>query len=50
MSQSRISRMEGRANEDPVKEVAALQYVKANGPHPNVIEVSEVRKSPSHNY
>ena len=36
--------MEARnSSEDPLKEVAALQLLKTCGPHPNVIEVVEVR-------
>lgn len=31
------------SSEDPLKEVSALQFVKAHGAHPNVIEVVEVR-------
>ena len=34
--------MEGSGNEDPLKEIAALQYLKVNGPHPHIIEVTEV--------
>lgn len=44
MSREKISSMEGRnSSEDPIKEVAALQFLKATGQHPNVIEVVEVR-------
>lgn len=31
------------SSEDPLKEVAALQFLKTYGPHPNVIDVVEVR-------
>lgn len=29
-------------NENPVAEASALQYLKGYGPHPNIIEVTEV--------
>lgn len=29
-------------NENPLREASALQYLTVNGPHPNVIEVTEV--------
>lgn len=29
-------------NENPITAVSALKYLGANGPHPNVIEVTEV--------
>ena len=28
--------------ENPYKEISTLQYLMENGPHPNVIEVTEV--------
>lgn len=42
MSLERIERMGALANEDPLKEIAALQYLTANGPHPNMIQLTEV--------
>lgn len=35
--------MEGRTHEDPLREVAALQYLSGKG-HPNVLTCTEVRK------
>lgn len=45
MSLEMISRRTGHNSEDPFKEVSALQFLKAEGSHPNVIEVVEVRTS-----
>lgn len=43
MNLERIHGMDARnSSEDPLKEVAALQFLKTYGPHPNVIEVVEV--------
>ncbi|CAM9989773.1 unnamed protein product [Laminaria digitata] len=50
MSLERISRMDGSANEDPLKEIAALQYLSANGPHPNIIQVAEVLRDSEYMY
>eukprot|EP00752_Nemacystus_decipiens_P011246 g9995.t1 len=42
MSLERIHGMDARnSSEDPLKEVAALQFLKAHGPHPNVIDIVE---------
>jgi len=44
MSVEKITSEDARSSsEDPLKEVSALQFLKAHGPHPNVIEVVEVR-------
>lgn len=44
MGLEKISSMAQRnSSEDPIKEVAALQFLKATGQHPNVIEVVEVK-------
>ncbi len=44
MSMERITSEDARSSsEDPLKEVSALQFLKEHGPHPNVIEVVEVR-------
>lgn len=43
MRLERINGMDARnSSEDPLKEVAALQFLKTYGPHPNVIDVVEV--------
>lgn len=43
MSLERIRSTDARnCSEDPLKEVAALQFLKRYGPHENVIEVVEV--------
>ncbi|CAN0355805.1 unnamed protein product [Ectocarpus sp. 13 AM-2016] len=43
MSLERISSMAGRQScEDPLQEIAILQFLKAHESHPNVIEVVEV--------
>ena len=34
--------MEGRSHENPLQEVAALQYLSGQG-HPNVLNCTEVR-------
>ena len=44
MSVERIYSEDARnSSEDPLKEVSILQFLKAHGPHPNIIEVIEVR-------
>lgn len=44
MSLEKISSLAQRnSSEDPIKEVAVLQFLKAAGRHPNVIEVVEVK-------
>lgn len=42
MDTATIISSRGQIDEDPEKEVAALQYIKANGPHASVIEITEV--------
>lgn len=44
LSLDRLREMQGRTHEDPLREVAALQYLSA---HPNVLtctEVSQINK------
>ncbi|CAM9316217.1 unnamed protein product [Ectocarpus sp. 6 AP-2014] len=51
MSLERISSMAGRQScEDPLQEVAILQFLKAHGSHPNVIEVVEVLRDEEYIY
>ncbi|CAB1100776.1 unnamed protein product [Ectocarpus sp. CCAP 1310/34] len=51
MSLERISSMAGRHScEDPLHEVAILQFLKAHGSHPNVIEVVEVLRDEEYIY
>lgn len=42
MSLERLRMMQGRTHEDPLREVAALQYLSGEG-HPNVLTCTEVR-------
>lgn len=37
----RLREMEGRTHEDPLREVAALQYLSREG-HPNILACTEV--------
>lgn len=39
----KLREMEGRTHEDPLREVAALQYLSREG-HPNILTCTEVRK------
>ncbi|CAM9374717.1 unnamed protein product [Hapterophycus canaliculatus] len=50
MSLEMISRRAGHNSEDPFKEVSALQFLKAHGSHPNIIEVVEVLKDAEYIY
>lgn len=43
MSMGKLREMEGRTHEDPLREVAALQYLSRDG-HPNILTCTEVRK------
>lgn len=43
LSRKKMRKMRGRTHEDPLKEVAALQYL-AGEEHPNVLTHTEVRR------
>lgn len=43
LSRKKLRKMRGRTHEDPLKEVAALQYLAGEG-HPNVLSCTEVRR------
>ena len=42
LSLEKLREMEGRSHENPLQEVAALQYLSGQG-HPNVLNCTEVR-------
>ncbi len=49
LSLDKLRAMEGRTHEDPLREVAALQYLSSEG-HPNVLTCTEVMWKTNHKF